>query len=341
MELSPDFIPDEFRSGAIAAAEAIGKLDRVLIAGHINPDGDAVGAMAAAGFILNHLGKDFVLYSPTGVPSYLDFLELPGFIYTSFAVLPFKPDSAIYVDCSEPSRLGKPLEEVWDQWPSVNIDHHVCDGGLGSLVNYITPAAAATCQLMAYVSIALGIPLRGSLADAIALGVLTDTGNFSHDNTTAAIFRLCAALEENGCRLSGIGEDLRSNWTLQKLRLWGYLFNRARHSHRGRVVWSVIYEEDLKLYDCRADDLEGYIDWLRRIREVDIAFTVRQVRSREKSFCKFSLRSRQNVDVQTIAASLGGGGHKNAAGGSIDASPPRALAEILSAIDDYLKKSLY
>ena len=331
-------VPASFLAGAQAAADALAKIDNVLIAAHVNPDGDAIGSMAACGWILKRLGKSFALYSPSGLPAALDFLRLPGPVYPFLSALPFEPAAAIYVDCSEPGRLGEELSGHWQDWPSVNIDHHLCDHGLGSLASFVDPAAAAACQLVAYVACALNLPLTGGLAEAVGTGLLTDTGNFTHNNSSADVFSLCALLERNGCSLPAIGESLRSGWELKKMHLWGRLFAAAEQ--RDRIAWAFIPAAVLRETGCGGEELEGFIDWLRRLRGVDVALTLRQldsgsenVRSRaDASAFKFSLRSRGDINVQRIAAEFGGGGHKNAAGGAVEGEGRAVLQRLLAAI---------
>lgn len=332
------FVPAAFLPGAEAAATAIQKMEFTLIAAHTNPDGDAIGSMSACGWILKHLGHKFALFNTSGVPSSLEFLPLPGPIYRNLADLPFEPKSAIFVDCSDVGRLGSELAPYWDKWPSLNIDHHLCDKGLGSLANYIDTSAAATCQLVAYLSLALGIPLTKTLAESVGIGLLTDTGNFTHNNSDANVFLLAALLEQEGCSLPTLGENLRSNWQLRKMHLWGELFAHVRQSDDGQIAWSVITSEVMKKYNCNGEDIEGYIDWLRRLKGVEVAITVRESESRnnEAPQIKFSLRSKRGINVQKIAAEFGGGGHKNAAGGSIAGTPEHALEKLLAAVKEAL-----
>lgn len=165
-------------------AQALNDIDRVVISGHVNPDGDAVGSAVAAALILRALGKEFALYSSTGLPHYLSFFPLPGTIHTNLERLPFKPQSALLLDCGEPQRLGRELADRLPDLTSVNIDHHLGGDGMGTLANWVEPQAAATAQLMAYVASAAGLPLKDGLADAVALGVITDTGGFCHGNTS-------------------------------------------------------------------------------------------------------------------------------------------------------------
>lgn len=344
MALFPDIVPERFRPGATAAAGAIARFDKTLIAGHIRPDGDDLGAIYACGWIEKFLKRQFVLYLPDGAPEYLGFLAPPGQIIGSLSELPFQPEAAIYVDCSEPGRLGTELEAVCGDWPSVNIDHHLCERGLGSEANFINPRAAAACQLVAYVATSLRIPLAGELGNDIGVGIITDTGNFTHNNASAQVFALAALLEENGVHLAALGEKLRSGWSLNRLRFWGFLFTQVGQAKGNRIAWSIITEDDLKNYHCSNEDLEGYIDCLGRLKSVEIAFTLRGSREpypngHELAVSRLSMRSKGNMNAREICSRFGGGGHKNAAGATINADPWQALPDVLNAIDAFLDEN--
>lgn len=343
MASCPELIPRQFRKGAVLAAEALKSLKSPLIAAHVRPDGDAVGALLACGWMELELGHNFALYVPDGIPEYLAFLEKPGPIYRSLGEIPFKPESAIYVDLSEPGRLGPELEKRHADWPSVNIDHHLCAHGLGSVANFISAEAAATCQLVAYVADALGIPLRGAIGADIAAGLITDTGNYTHANISGPVFCLSAELENNGVHIAAVGHELRSGWTLNRLRLWGYLFTQVRQTHGNRIAWTLIPEAELERHNCHAEDLEGYIDILGRLRDVEIAFTLRESREAQagggKIVSRLSMRSKGDYNVREICARFGGGGHRNASGATLMMPPADALPRILKAIDKYLEEN--
>ncbi len=333
MKFSPELLPTAFEPGAQKAFAALQDIDYVLIAGHVNPDGDALGAIAAAGWILNSLGKNFLLYFPTKIPANLRFLPLPGPIFTNLGDLPFAPQAAVYVDCSEARRLGSELAPIADAWPTINVDHHICERGLGSLANYIDTRAAATCQLMAYVALKAGIPLQGELAEAIGLGIITDTGQFTHANSSAAVFALASALESGGLSIPDLGEKLRQGLTTNKLNLWGILFQRIELKLDGKVAVCPLFRADLDVTGCHAEDAEGFADWLRNINGVQIGLFVREI---ENGQSKFSMRSIGDTNVQAIAADAGGGGHKNAAGGTVDLAPQAAIGLLLGVIAKFL-----
>ena len=134
-------IPENWREPAARMVTSLRGLDRVLVAAHVNPDGDALGSMSALGWLLKDMGKEFVLYSPSGVPDYLSFLPLPCTLLTSLERLPFEPQALVLLDCGEPHRLGDDLAAAlkgrFAGTAIVNIDHHLGSDGMGTVDNWI------------------------------------------------------------------------------------------------------------------------------------------------------------------------------------------------------------
>lgn len=334
MSLS-DQIPAQFLNGAVAAASAIRQFDKTLIAAHVNLDGDALGSICACGFILSGLGKEFALYSSSGIPKYLEFLDRPGKVFNTLASLPFRPETAIYLDCNDVARLGSELAAHARDWPSVNIDHHIGGRGLGSQVNFIDKDAAATAQLIAYVALAMGMEPAGNLGLSIALGLMTDTGGFCHGNTTADVFSLCALLSRNGCDMAKLRENLQNSWSIGRVHLWGTLLKRLSLHYEKKISFCYVSLEEMQKYHCSVEDLEGIVDQFRKVHGVKVAVLMREDRP---GIQKFSLRSQGDVDVREMAAVLGGGGHKNAAGGMVESSPKEAEVLLLEVIRQNLEK---
>lgn len=328
-----DKIPSAFKEGAFRMAGAMKSLDRVLLAAHVNLDGDALGAMAACGDMLRGMGKSFAIYSSTGIPQHLAFLPLPCKVCQNLSQLPFEPQNAVYLDCGDVARLGRELGPLAANWPSVNIDHHLGGNGIGSIANFVDPSAAATAQLVAYVAMALDMPLRGNLADGITLGLMTDTGGFCHGNTTAEVFALCADIAAHGCDIAGIREKLQNSWTIGRVHMWGEMFSRVRLVEQCRVAICSVTLEDLRKYRCDRDDTESLVEWMRRIQGISVSAMLRE---EENGACKFSLRSAGEIDVRAVAASLGGGGHRNAAGGALRMPCAEAEECLARAIGEYL-----
>ena len=328
-----ELIPPQFREGAERMAEAFRHADQVIVAAHMNPDGDAAGAVAAAGHILRSMGKEFMLYAQPGLPGYLDFFSTPAIVHTTLEHPPFKPRCAVLLDCGEPERLGRELAGRLPDLQSLNIDHHLGGDGMGNVANWVEPQAAATAQLMAYVALAAGLPLTGELANAVALGIITDTGGFCHGNTSAEVLYLTAHMVEHGCNIAQLREHLENSWSRGRLNLWGQLLQRALLERNGSVCFCPVYLEDLRKCGALKEDLEGFVEQLRRLRGVQVAAVLRED---SPSCCKFSLRSYGAVDVRAAAARLGGGGHRNAAGGTVRADVETASAQLLAAIAEEL-----
>lgn len=320
-------IPRQYRKHAKRIVEALKTVDRVIVSAHVNPDGDAVASMAAAGHVLRALGKEFVLYSCSGVPNYLDFVPLPGIVRTNISPLPFAPQAGFYLDCNKADRLGTDLANLVPSLPGVNVDHHEGESDLGSVASWIVPEAAATAQLMCYVALAAGLSLEGELGEALMVGLVTDTGGFRHGNTSSDVLDLVTLLVRNGVPLSDIRNKLDNCWSMNRFKLWSRLLGRVKTRFDGQLAICPVRLKDLQECCALKEDLEGFVEHLRRLRGVRVTLMLRED---APEFWKFSLRSTSTVDVQQVAASFGGGGHKNAAGGNVKMSEKDAL-DILSA----------
>jgi phosphoesterase RecJ-like protein len=316
------------RDGAQRVTEALGKIDKVLITGHVHPDGDALGSMAAAACILRTMGKRWILFADAGMPRSLDFLPLPGPLHTDPATLPFIPESALLLDFSDPSRLAPALRDL-THLPCIDVDHHVAPkGGMGTLANWLVPEAAATSQLIAYAAITLDIPLKGEMAQALLLGIIADTGGFLHGNTSPDVLRLTAHIVEMGCDLSSLRNRMRNTWTVNQMRLWSLLMKNVALLRNGRIAFCPVTNEDLASTGTGREDTDGFVEHMRQLRGVEVAALLRE----DDDGCKFSMRSQGETDVQAVAAAFGGGGHRNAAGGVLHMPMEKAQATLTEAL---------
>lgn len=326
-------IPENWREPAARVVASLRGLDRVLVAAHVNPDGDALGSMSALGWLLKAMGKEFVLYSPSGVPEYLSFLSLPCTLLTSLERLPFEPRALVLLDCGEPHRLGDDLatalEGRFAETAIINIDHHLGSDGMGTVDNWIEPAAAATAQLAAYVCLAAGLRPEGPLGESLALGLVTDTGGFLHGSTTGAVFRLAALLSDSGCDIHKLREKLDNNWSPARMALWARLMQRVEISCDGRAALALARLEDLRQCGALKEDLEGLVEQFRRLRGVEASGILRED---APGVYKLSLRSTGTTDVRSVAVQFGGGGHRNAAGGTLRMEGEEAFDAVRTAL---------
>lgn len=313
-------------------ADVFRQHDRVLIAAHLTPDGDAAGSSAALGWALRVLGKEVILYNASGFPAYLSWLPLPSPVITRVADLPGAPSLIAALDSGDAARLGDDIQPLLAATPSVNIDHHLGNPGYGTLGNWVDPGRAATGEMIALLAEELGAPLQGPLAEAIYLALMADTGSLTFGNTSPDALRLAARLMENGLNVPAVRARMDNTWTLAKMRLWGRLMTEAQVLEDGKLCLAVITQAMLE--ECRAskEDSEGFVEQMRRIRGVRVALLLRETSAPGKPETKASLRSSGPDDVRAVAAQFGGGGHKNAAGATVPLDPEKAARVMLPYI---------
>ena len=315
-------------------AELLKRYDRILVAAHANPDGDAVGSCVALGWALRELDKNVLLYNATGFPDYLTWLRLPSPLFTSPDRLPSPPDLVVGLDCGDADRLGPDLRSLLDAVPTVNIDHHLGNPGYGSLYDWVDPTMSATGEMVGMLAEALGAPLTGVLAEGLYVALVSDTGSFAYGNTTPGAMRMAARLMENGLNVPAVRARLDNSWSEPRLRLWGRLMQEARLLEDGRLAVALVGRALLDELGATREDCEGFVEQLRRVRGVRVALVLRETEpdADGRPGSRAGLRSSGADDVRAVAVQFGGGGHKNAAGATLPLEPERALAVMLPYI---------
>jgi phosphoesterase RecJ-like protein len=311
-----------------AVAAALRDNDRFLVVTHESPDGDALGSMLAATLGLRELGKDAVMHLAGEGP-------LPG----EFGFLPLgdlrrdvPPDVEERVlfalDCANERRLG-PDPSVLERAKFVlDVDHHHDNNRFGD-VNLIVADASSTAEIVRDLLAELDVGLTPSIAEALYVGLVTDTGRFQYTNTTPKALRLAAELVESGADLHGIFREVYETVQFAKLKLRARALDRAQLYEGGRLLASYLLRTDFAEVGAEEPYSEGIIDDLRQVAGTELVALVREPLSDSGPTHKVSLRSsRDEVDVSAIARQMGGGGHRQAAGFSSD----RSLEEIVDFI---------
>ncbi|HIU18405.1 MAG TPA: DHH family phosphoesterase, partial [Candidatus Avidesulfovibrio excrementigallinarum] len=237
--------PQTVMEHAACVMEILRDYDQIVVSGHVNPDGDAIGSSSALVWLLRRMGKQAALINATGVPDYLNWMPLPGVAHRFVSQLPFKPNLLVSLDCGDVWCLGKELSGMLPQLPCVNVDHHQGNPRFGTLYNWIDPRMAATGQMVAALADAVGVPLDGELAACIYVALVTDTGSFTHGNTTAEVYRLAARLMDKGLDAAAIRNQLDNQWSMSKVRLWGRLLQQIRLERSGMVGVCTVALADL------------------------------------------------------------------------------------------------
>lgn len=300
----------EQQTVATAIIDRLRAAQRVLIATHEHPDGDAIGSSLALMHALRLQGKAVTVYIPDPAPEALQFL--PGFTELTCE----RPnatdfDTIVILDCTKLFRAH--LEaEVRSHPNTIVIDHHE-DNDHGATLNLVLPTAAATAQILTEVFQLTNVPITRDMATCLLTGIFTDTGSFMHDSTTPAILELAADLMSKGARLSHIAHETYQKKELPSLRIWGEALSRVIVNETTGAAVSIITHDDLHQHHATLEDLAGVVNLLNTLPQTNFALLLIEY---EPGKIKGSLRSEphKGVDVSKIAKRLGGGGHKLASG---------------------------
>ena len=313
-----------------AAADAIRAHDRFLLTTHENPDGDALGSLLAMKLGLDELGKDAVmyLYGDTPLPREYAFMRLDGLVRR----LPADASQRVLLalDCAKETRLGQD-PAVLERAPLVvNVDHHHDNTAFGD-VNVIVPEASSTGEIVRDMLRELGVELTPTIAEALYIALVTDTGRFQYTNTTPRALRLAAELVEAGADVHRVFQGVYESVEFAKLKLLARALDRARVYEGGRLVVSYLLQNDFRDVGAAEPYSEGIIDYLRAVEGADMAVLIRESPSANGPARRVSLRSRDDaLDVSAIARKAGGGGHRQAAGFTSELS--------IEEVTDFLRK---
>jgi phosphoesterase RecJ-like protein len=302
-----------------AVVDALRAHDRFVLTTHENPDGDALGSLLAANLGLEQLGKDTVMVLHGDAP-------LPG----EYAFMPLEglrrrwPDDVaervlLALDCANESRIADP--EVLGRVPrSINVDHHHDNSRFGQ-INLIVPDASSTGEVLRDLLRQLDVELTPDIAEALYIALVTDTGRFQYTNTTPKALRLAAELVEAGADVHRVFQGVYESVQFAKLKLLARALERAQVYEGGRIVVSYLLRTDFAEVGAAEPYSEGIIDFLRAVEGADMAVLIREPPRQDGPARRVSLRaSVDELDVSAIARKSDGGGHRQAAGFSSEAS---------------------
>ncbi len=169
-------------------------------------------------------------------------------------------------------------------------------------------------------------------ATALYASISTDTGSFKYSNTTVKSHQIASELIKTGIDIESINDALYATYSLEKIQLYSLLLGRVKTSEDGTIAWVGLTKNDLKNTGATYEDTEGFIDFLKYIKEVKFSFFMSEVGDGSSSQVRVSFRSKGKYDVAQVAAKFGGGGHKKAAGCTIQGNLEQATQQILEQI---------
>jgi bifunctional oligoribonuclease and PAP phosphatase NrnA len=307
-------------SEVAAVADAIRSHDRFLLITHENPDGDALGSILALKLALDQLGKDSVMYLYGDAPLPAEYSFMPLAELRRRLPDDWRERVLIAVDCANHGRIGPEPEPLTGAPLVLDIDHHHDNSRFGA-VNLVVPNASSTGEVLRDLFGALGVDLSPEIAEALYIALVTDTGRFQYSNTTAKALRLAAELVEAGADVHRIFRGVYETVQFAKLKLLARALERAQIYDGGRLVVSYLLRSDFTDIGAAEAYSEGIIDYLRAVEGADMAALIREPPRSDGPTRRVSLRaSNDELDVSAIARKSGGGGHRQAAGFSSDAS---------------------
>ena len=297
----------------------------IFITGHINPDGDALGASFCLKLLLDNenIDADIDFDVATSLPTNLD--HLPYELITKNIKTSY--ETVFIFDCGNPSRLGKYEDIVLKANNIIVIDHHI-DPTFGTL-QIVDPNAASTTQVLFRQLVKEKYVINKTMADCLLTGLITDTGRFQYPNTTTEVFTIASELLSNGADLSSISENIYGSIEFNALKLQSEIINRIVFEKDIQFTYSTIYQNDYKKYNISPEETDFMIDVVRLVKGANIALLLKE--QVDGSF-KGSLRSRNNFNVQEIASIFNGGGHKAASGFSSELSEQEIIEKIKNEI---------
>jgi phosphoesterase RecJ-like protein len=312
---------------------------RFVLASHEKPDGDALGSMVAMHGLLHALGKESPMFiSPSDLPL-ADEYRLFAF---DELIREAPPDiisrTVVFLDCGNVDR--NPAGVLRDGAHLLNIDHHHDNTRFGTL-NHVVPDASCTAEIVWDLMHGLGLRPTPLAAQALYIGLITDTGRFMYENTGPRAHQMAAELIEAGVDVADVYRRLYEEMPPQKLALMAIGLGHLQRFDGGELTLSSLSAEDFERTDAEEHYSEGIVDQLRAVQGTKVAVLVRELTSGERAGQrKVSLRATDDdVDVSLIARAQGGGGHRRAAGFSTTLDLDELIAILRPAIAAQLHAS--
>lgn len=308
--------------------EQIKKAKKIALISHQEPDGDALGSLNAFYEYITGLGKKVVILSSTEINPNFSFLPHNEKIISDSSVFSdLEIDTIIVVDSSNLKHTRFDEQLINHPATIINIDHHATNERYGHL-NMIIDNASSTTEIIYLFFHYNKIEINRHIATAILTGLITDTDNFTNSATTALSLAIAGEMTRYGANLTNIQKHTHKNKSLDTLKLWGVILSRLNKDEETEIAYTFIKEEDLKNETLDENAVSGIANFLNSLREAKIYAVLRETGDGK---IKISLRTTENdVDVASIALTLGGGGHKKAAGATMDGTIEEAIKRILT-----------
>ncbi len=306
---------------------------KIAITTHMRPDGDAFGSALALSCALDRLGIENGVFVESDIPANLAFMDgldkIKKRMWQDFDLL-------LAVDCSDEQRLGALSDEFLiarrKKIDTVNIDHHVSNTRFAKY-NYVRECAANCMNVAALVEY-LGVPFDKNIAEYLLIGLLTDSGNFSHDDVNEESMILAAKLLKAGADIRELQYQLFKKQSPARAALHAATMSGMRYFFEGRFALIVVTQAAMEKCGADGSATEGFVDFPLNVAGVEVAASLLEVKKRQY---RVSLRSKLYADVNKIAATYGGGGHVRAAGCMLFGELEEIIDRLSYTVSQYLE----
>jgi phosphoesterase RecJ-like protein len=292
--------------------------DKFLLTTHENPDGDALGSLLGMHGVLTQLGKDALMYlSPDEFPLPHEYRDMENRDIVGAPPADMDERVAVFLDCGNIDRM--PVDFLQREGIHIlNIDHHHDNTRFGT-ANLVDPVASCTAEIVWRLAKELGAELTTEIARALYVGLITDTGRFMYENTTAEAHLMAAELIDAGVEPHVLYSRIYESLPLERVTLLQRALSTIRRFDDGTVTRLYLTAEDFEQTGAVENDSEGIVDHARAVEGTAVAVLVRELTGERAGKRKVSLRATDGrVDVSEIARGFGGGGHRQAAGATTE-----------------------
>ena len=308
---------------------------RILISGHISPDGDSLGSMIALARLLNQAGYQAYASADVNALGKLRVLEGVEEMIPLRKLKNKKFDLFIAVDCGALSRLPPEIRPYAEKLPKVCIDHHITNDGSFGDAKILDPSASSASELVWRFAKWMEWKLDKASAEALWVGMITDSGRFAYDSTSPQTLRAAGDLLKYGVRTAYFNDLIYCSFSRKSIELKRIAW-RSLHIWKNRKVAEVtLTRDDFRSVRGTKADAEDIIEIPRLVAGNEIAVFFYQIPDRTKEV-RCSFRTRGNLDATVLAGKFGGGGHRKAGGCTITGTMNSVKRRVRAAIKELL-----
>ncbi len=300
----------------------------VAIFTHVRPDGDTIGSALALSLALKERGIIADVYCTDDIPE--RFLSFSGAKDIKKSIN--NEYSAFFaIDSADITRIGDFAPLFSAHKNTYSLDHHVSNRGYAKYNVMID--TAANCENVYNLILELGVEITEDIANCLALGIVTDTGNFKHTSVTPETFYIASKLREKGADFNYIVFKTFTEQSKYRAKLFGLTMSKLRYFLDDKLAFATVTMEDIEKSGARADETEGFIDFIMGITSVEVGVCALET---GKNSYKISFRSKK-TDVNAIASTFGGGGHVRASGCRLQGEYEEVVDKVYCAVKRFIE----